>query len=643
VTALATREPVTVERHRAAPGSPLGEVPLIAFIVGIGLLLSSGADALARATLAPAPLIFWAGVLIIGVPIFYRLLSPEPSSRERLTLVCLLGMALYGVKLAHNALFFALPDEFAHGFNAEQIVDTHHLFHDNPVITITPDFPGLEGATSALMTLTGMSSFGAGILVIGAARLTLVVGLFLLFRRVSGSARTAGIAAAVYAGSSNFLLWGAQYSYQSLALPLFVVVLVALAEREAAPRSWALAWAVPIVLVMSAVVVTHHLTSYAMAGILALLALLYWWVRRDVQWPNPWPFAVLAAGLAAVWLAVAASATLDYLSPVISRAYDSAVHTITGEASARALFQGSATDPGTPSLEVASTPLIARIVSLGSVAILLAGLPFGLLQVWRRHRNQPLALLLCGGAIGFFGILGLRFAPEAWETSNRAGEFMFIGLSFVLAFATTLAYSRIDGRGPRSAPWLGRAVLTGMLGVVLVGGAISGWPWDAQLAQPIRGTAKGNSIESEPWGMAEWVGDHLPGRRFAATIADARLLLTPGGVKAQSGRHPDVEHTLTTDEFLKGGGDCVVRCGTTYSNSFQRDVLRRLQMRYVIPDRRVRSSDNVRGYAFGLRPPGGGRDRLLPAETALKFEQIPTAARLFDSGNIVIYDIRARR
>ena len=38
------------------------------------------------------------------------------------------------------------------------------------------------------MTLTGMSSYGAGTILIGVARLVFVVSLFFLFTRLSGSA-----------------------------------------------------------------------------------------------------------------------------------------------------------------------------------------------------------------------------------------------------------------------------------------------------------------------------------------------------------------------------------------------------------------------------------------------------------------------
>ena len=123
------------------------------------------------------------------------------------------------------------------------------------MLPTTPYYPGLEGATSALMTLTGISSYGAGTILVGAARLDLHGRALLPLRpRVSGSAGGAGLGVAIYTGSCNFLFWGAQFSYESLALPLLVVVLMAFAEREASRRRRCAAWAVPIVLGILAIV-----------------------------------------------------------------------------------------------------------------------------------------------------------------------------------------------------------------------------------------------------------------------------------------------------------------------------------------------------------------------------------------------------
>ena len=118
--------------------------------------------ALAADAATPARLIFWAGVLLIALPIFYRLTSRDASPTERLALVCLLGLSLYAVKLVRDAPIFIFSDEPVHAFNANQIVAHHHLFRYNPILPVTPSYPGLEGATSALTTITGLSSYWAG-------------------------------------------------------------------------------------------------------------------------------------------------------------------------------------------------------------------------------------------------------------------------------------------------------------------------------------------------------------------------------------------------------------------------------------------------------------------------------------------------
>jgi hypothetical protein len=596
----------SVQRKHGRSRPEVGRLAPLALSTGVGLLLCAVANALSRATLTPAMPFYWAGILLVAVPIFYRLTSEDASARERLTLVCMLGLSLYLVKVFRDAPLFTFSDELIHSFNANQIADHHHLFRDNPILTATPYYPGLEGAASALMKLTGVSAYGAGLVLIGAARLVLVASLFLLFERVSGSARVAGLGVAIYAGNFNFLFWGAQFSYESLALPLLLLALMALAEREAAPRQALRAWAAPVVLAMMAIVVTHHLTSYAMAGLLVALSLAYWYVRRSWKPPNPWPLAIFGILLAAFWLFVVASATVGYLSPVLSDAFDAIGSTIGGSDEPRALFQGGGSS-------VAPTPLAARAVALAAVVVLLAGLPFGLRVLWRRYMKQPLALLFGIGAVAFFATLVLRLAPAAWETANRASEFLFVGLAFVLACACAEALRRWP-RDRRARPLIAAGIA-----LVLVGGAISGWPWDSQLARPLRASAAAGTISSPPLSLAQWA-EGLPGGRFAASTADAGLLLDPGGKMALAGSSPDVEDVLEEE----GLADWMV------------PLLRRNDIRYIAVDRRRVGSDSLRGYYFSRRD----RDEeLLPESVVSKFEEVPGISRVYSNGPITVFDL----
>ncbi len=590
----------------------LESLPVIALLAAIGLFLCSLANALARATLAPSPLIYWVGLLVIALPIFFRLSSTKASDRERLGLVLLLGLALYCVKVVHDGIYFTLSDEYVHAFNVHQIDKYNHLYHFNPAISTSPYYPGLEGATSALTMLTGTSIYLSGTILIGLARLVFMAALYFLFARLSGSARGAGLGVAVYTGTTNFLFWGAQFSYESLSLPLMVVVLMAFVEREAESPRFSRAWAVPIVLGILAITITHHLTSYALAVIFILLAVLYRVTK--VKKPNPWPFALLATVAAVSWLLIAARSTVGYLSPVLVDAIKAIWETASGESAPRTLFHQASSTTET----VGATPFFARAVALLAILLLVIGFILGLRQMWRRKRElEPLVLLFVVAGAAFFGALLLRFAPAAWETGNRAGEFLFIGLAFVFIYGA--AELLRAGPGLQRRRWL----MVAGLGIVLVGGAISGWPWDVQLARPLQAKAHGREIDSEPLALAEFARKRIDGSRFAAPEADARLLLTPGGQVAFGGQGPDIQDIV----------------GEPQLESWQLPLLMENHLPYVVADRRNNAEDTLRGQYFTV--PGQYGEKLQEKGLLHKFARIP-AARVWDSGRIVLYDLKDR-
>jgi hypothetical protein len=597
-------------------GSALGGLPLVTAFVGLGLLICAVGDALARATLAPSPWIVWIGIVVITAPTFFRLSSVNASVGERVALVCILGLALYTVKVMRASFGYTLGDEFFHAYNTAQILRHHVLFNADALLPITSKYPGLEGATSALASMTGMSSFGAGLIVIAAARLTMMLGLFVLFAAVGGSARVAGLGAAIYAANSNFLLWSAQFSYESLALPLLVVLLAALAERELGPRTHARSWAACIIALMAAIVVTHHVTSYMMTTILVGVAIVSWLARRRPRY-SVWPFALASVAFVAVWLVVVASATVGYLQPNITQAFHAALQTITGEAPPRAPFHG-ATGSG---VTVSRNDTLEVIFGYAYVAILLIALPFGLVGGWRRYRASRLALRGAAAALGlvgtaFFGALALRFAPAAWEIGNRVGEFLFVGLAFLLGSVL------IDRRDSIVPAWLWRMVLSGCFAVIVVGGAIIGWPAGSRQAQPSQIIAAGRQIESETIGLGHWVAAHQPNESFAAPEADARSILLYGGARVLTGEAQAIS-SIVADPAAPTS---ILR------------ALRSQNVRYLVVDRRIRGSDVGSGYYFSVLPPWGSADAHISPQVAARFDRLHIPV-VFNSGDIRVYDL----
>ncbi len=594
----------------------MGQFPLVAVLAGAGLLLCSVIDSLSRATQAPSIWFFWLGVAVIVAPVVYRLCAEDASVGERVALVCLLGLSLYLVKLMRDPFGYSMPDEWFHAYNAQQIVAHHVLFSPNSLLTITPKYPGLEGATSALMSLTGMSSFGAGLIMIAAARLVLMMSLFVLFAKVSGSYRVAGLGAAAYAGNSNFLYFGAMFSYESLALPLFVVVLAMIAVRSTADRSRQREWAVPLVLIIAAIVVTHHLTSYFLDVVLIVLAVAPLLSRRRLRSLKVWPFALVSVGLTLTWLVVVASETVGYISPVVDKAFTQTLQTVTGTSAARAPFQAG---PGG-----ITTPPAEKLMGFAAVFVLLIALPLGLIVLWRKHRRDLFGVLLGLAAIAYFGVLGLRIAPSAWEVANRTNEFLFVGLGLVVAYAVA---SRLPSAASRHRHRIASGAVAVAAAVVVVGGAITGWPVDSILASPIRVVASGHrKIESQSIAVGRWVGSHLPNDGFGALDADARPIQLYGDKRVYIEQTASIESILTSSSISEGN----------------LATLRSYGIRYVVVDMRLRARDAARGYGFSVKPPGGPRDQLQPLAVALKFADLG-APLVYDSGNVFIYDLGAVR
>jgi hypothetical protein len=603
----AERRPWRIALRGDAAAGRLGWFPLLATTSAIGLVVIATADALSRSTTSSLQAFFWLGLIVIYAPIAYRLSTPGATRTERLSLVVLLGLSLYLVKVLLDPFGYTFADELAHAPNANAILRTHHLFQANSILPVTAYYPGLEGVTAGLAAMSGLSAFGAGLIVVGVARAIVMIALFLLFERVSGSFRVGGLAAAIYAANANFVFFSAEFSYESLALPLVVFVLLAVAEWSRAKDI--MGWSVTILVTSAAVVATHHLSSYALLAALFAISVASRLIRPTRPSRPPWALFAVVAILATAWLTLVASLTVGYLTPVLDRAFLSTIHVIGGEATTRKLFSPSDTGYHAPILE--------RAVAIGSVLLIALAFPFGLWEVWRRYRHDALAVVLTLGGAGFFGIVSLRLIPDAWETANRASEFLFVGLALPLALAG------FDRWAPARARWLGPAAFTAALVVVFAGGVIAGWKPTLRLSQPYRIEAGGRTIDSEPRQMARWVAVRLgQGQRFAASDSDARLLATYANAYALTGR--------------SGQADITDILQTPTLELWQLETLVRNNLRYVVVDRRPQAFDNSAGYYFDLRSDQSAPSAPLAAVN--KFEALPSD-RIYDSGRIVIFDL----
>jgi uncharacterized membrane protein len=648
--ALITGEDPYPARLVRITGASWGWLPVLSLVSACGLLLMAATNAGYSGTAAWSGLLFWASFLLLVVPTGSRLVAIEPLRRERIGLVVLLALALYVFKVLQSPFAFTFSDELVHMANATAILRANHLFSPNSILPVTPYYPGLATVTAAAVHLSGLSVFASGVLVLGVARLILILALFLLYEQITHSARVAGIAAAIYTTNSNFVFYGAQFSYESLALPLALMVVFAAARRQDAEQyNYRTGLTLVALLGIGSVVVTHHLTSYFLAAVLVLwvvttrtglhrrcarsvgaairacasrapglTARLAVWAERPPAPRLPQPgaagqpglgdLAIVALAAVLAWLLLVASGTIDYLQPVLSHAVVSLVQLLL-HGGGRQLFVSSAGS---------TAPIVERFIALAAVLVSLLALPFGLWASWRRYRGAPLAFLMAGAAIAYFGMLAFRLTPAGWETGSRAAEFLFVGLALELALAAVEVWL------PWRASNTSRLGFAALLGILAMGGIIAGWQSPLRLSQPFLVDAGGQIVGPQGLAAAKWAGAQLgPGNHMAADESNGRLMLAYGDQSVRLGIFPEIGALLSADALGKA----------------QIEALQWSHIRYVVVDRRRISWDNMQGYFFERT--GSAAPALFDARAQGKFDTSAGVSRILDTGNIVIYDVGA--
>jgi hypothetical protein len=554
--------------------------------------------------------LYFTGQLLIFLPsAAWLLASHTMTRRQRLLLVVVVILAQTAGKYLYSPYEFKFGDELQHWRTATDIQQTHHLFRANFSLPVSPSYPGLESVTSALSSMTGLSVFAAGLLLIGVLRAMLALSLFLLFEHawLSFGSRVAGIATLLYTTNAHFQFFDAMYVYETMALPCAVLVLAIASSRwtgRGPPRAtwWLLAGATT-----ATVIVTHHVTSWLLAALLA-----FWAVTALGR--SPRRRALRPAGLALIavlgielWITQVARGTYSYVAPVFKDLAAGLSHPFV-----RSAASTTVASPAQPPIEHITTILAAVLVCIG-VAV-------GVVTVRKHYQGAPLAWALSLASLSFFAVLTIRvLAARGGEISGRLLPFVFVPVAFVLAITATQAWWLRLGR------WR-RPVLVGLFVVLLMGGLVSGWPpfWE-RIPGPYRVVAFEQSIEPQGVSAARWAGQwlrpRLPvNRRIAADFVNGGLMSSYADL--------NVAHDVS---------------GLYYARSVgrqERSFLRANGIRYVVIDLRMARQLPVLGFYFRGDTQSGRHRRPLPAAELWKFQSLPGSSRVFDSGDVIIFDLK---
>jgi hypothetical protein len=596
----------------ASLAAPRSERPLGLYFVlaAAGLALVAVADDQARGAAPAAQPLFWAGLLVVYLPLALLALAPGASRRERIAALCALTALLSLVKVLQQGGALAFYDEFAHWRSLLDIQRTGRLFTPNPLLGISPSYPGLESATAALTAATGLPAAAAAQILVGAARLVLTLALFLFLERVTGSARMGATGAVVFISNPRFVFFDDQFAYESMALGLAALILFLEIRRSAgdAPRIgvWIL-----LILNVAALVITHHATAYLLFAFLALWTLIA--DRLGHRGPRPLAYLLLTAVL--VWLTTAGRPTFDYLAGGLGPPLQEVVALLRHQGS-RQLFQAS---------NGQVQPRWQEALILASALLVTLGLAAGLVHLWlgrrERLRRAPLVALALV-ALAYPASLVLHLTPDGGELANRASEFLFAGLGAVLALGIDRVWPARGAGRPRVA------MAAGWLSVVFSGGILLGWPPQLLLPGPYVVGADSRSADAVSIAAAVWTRDDLgPGNRFAADRTNRNLLGTYGGQETVSDYNDGV---VTAQVFLSPTFDAA-----------DRSILRQGDVRYLLVDRRLSTALPLVGVYFEDGEPGTPPGRPVPAAWLDKFDAVPGISCIYDSGDIRIYDVGA--
>ena len=573
-------------------------------VMTCGVVEIANADILARRGSANASGYFWAGLVAVVAPGAVRLGVRSSSRAEHLLIAISICVALYLVKVLYAPSSFLFSDEFIHYQNARAAISSGHLFNTSVLLPETKGYPGLASMTSAVCSLTGLAIFPAGLLVIGCARFVLALGMFLFVENIVRSSRIAGFAVVLYAGNPNFLFWSAEYAYEQLALPLFMVVLFLLSLRRE-DQSIRTRSAVAAGVLIPAIVVTHHLTSFLLTASVLIVAALS--VRRRAEDSKPvWWLGIYALTLSVVWSLTVARATLPYLHYILGGAIGGAADLVSKGGTGRTLFVSNSGYV---------TPIAVRALTVASPILLLLLCIAGVIDFRRFYRRDPFVSVLALAALGYFATALLRVVPSAWETGNRASEFLFIGLGLAAGFgASTILY-----RSKRRL--LATYAIACVIAVAVLGGPAAGWSPSLLLPRPFELSAGGERIDPAGVAIARWTGRELkPGSRFITDQTNARMLLDYGsGVLAL---HPTFVQIVIQSSSFPG---------------WEHAVLRHANVQFAIVDRRRVAWDNLAGYY--VSPTGNlARDAYFPEAMFRKFGRAG-ASLVLDGGFVVTYDV----
>jgi len=588
-------------------------------VVALGGFAVAIAYALNRASVPGATAVYWVGQALIVLPVALRVLSPSTDTGERMAL--LLAMATVQSLLAwcYSPDQFRFPDELQHVRTAADILRTHHLFQPNSYLAVSPGFPGMEEVTSAIVLLTGLSLFHAGLVTASVAHMALPICVFLLYREMTKDDRVAAVATLIYSTAPHYGYFNTLFVYGAVALP-FLVLTVRAAVRSY-QRDKSVAW---IALPFVPMTLTHHLTAFAGVALLVAVTAVVGLSRGGR------PIALRLAGATLVlallmiaWVADRSPSTFSYLASPFHGILSGIIHPGSSGSSHQlgAPLHGvlsGITDPAGPGNAHPLANLAPQWES--RVAIVAAGITAvcvmcGIGLVWRRPKASHFIRLMTLLGLAYPALLVVRIvAPGGPELATRALTYGMLLAGVPAAVALTRLWPA-RRYGPRAA------IATALVATLAVSSIVTGLPasWE-RLPGRFHVAAFESGVDRHVATAGSWAREHWPpNERTACDFSTCSVFAGYARATVSYAASP-AYYATTRAEFDQ--------------------QLSVLTSAYVAVDRRWTRETPLTGRYFLRDILEGTHTRPLAASILMKFDRNPLIDRVYDSGAIQLFDTR---
>jgi hypothetical protein len=563
---------------------------------------------------AVGQLLFFVAIVVPFTIFLTVLMVPRLGSLREIT-VAILGLYPAMVYRMSSPLVLAGYDEHLHAQSLMNLLWGSGLFSPNPILRVSPYYPGLELFTGAGIRLTGLPVVLAMSLVVLVCRLLLVLIIYHSALLVSPSRRGASLVVAFYAVSSHFYSFDSGFAYETLALTLglggiFLLRRAQLADHAAARRLFFIAS-----LVLIATVVTHHATGW-----IVLAFLIAWAAMSRKGDRNLLARAAVVMGVAAaIWTATITPVLARYLVPIFSGVLQTAQAFLAGT-SGHHIFGATGGTPPLPYWE-----RVALVVY--TLSCTLAALVCAWIMLSRAFHNRDRMLGLLGALnLAFPLTAASHFNPSVGELGDRAATFLFLPLALSCSLIIQ-RHPRVTRRPAVTPNPFRPAVLMALIGgtaIIYLGGTLLGSSPDwNRLPGPYLVSADFRTQDPETIAAVDWAATHLPtGSTVAADRVPAVLL--------------ESEARLSPVTQPQQGLEPAQLYFSAAWSPQQTAIVKGLHIDYLYVDRRLSDSLPYLGYYFSqgeTKKP----TRITVADVA-KFAHVPGLKAVYHHGPVTIYD-----